>query len=110
MALKTNGYLYIADPDGPPTERDTMTCGHCQQMVQVKPNTGGTVYLIPVMHVGHAEGHWHYKEEDGAFCRVCMRPICLECHERGRCRTWERWFERLEAKGAWWRRFLSLGG
>jgi hypothetical protein len=76
-------------------------------VVQVKPGSGATVYLLPISHPGHAEGHWHYAEEAGAFCRVCMRPICLTCHAAGVCRTWERWFDQLESRDRFLRQVLD---
>lgn len=109
--LKPQGYILIADP-GPLyaphdtiTERDTITCGHCQQVQEIKPGSGATVYLIPDVLPPH-----HYHEEMGAFCRVCMRPICLRCHGLGRCVPWERMLEQMEHRHGWWRRFLALGG
>jgi hypothetical protein len=87
-----NGTLLIFDPDAPLLERDTITCGHCQRIVVVKPGTGATVYLIPV-----GVGQW--REEMGAFCRVCMRPVCLHCHDVGTCRPIERWLTEQERCG-----------
>lgn len=99
------GYSIVVDPDLPvPTERDNISCGHCQRIVFVKANSACTVYLIwdpPAQQ---------WREEPGAFCRVCMRPICLRCHELGRCTPWERMLERMEARRGWWRQFLRLGG
>lgn len=100
------GYVCITDPDAavPVVERDTITCGHCQQIIEIKPGTGATTYLIFDTRV------WQYHEEPGAFCPVCMRHICLQCHARGRCVPWERMIERMEARHGWWRTFLALGG
>lgn len=71
-------------------ERDTATCGHCGKIVVVKPGSATTVYLIP-----HRDGSWH--EEPGAGCRVCMRPVCLPCHDVGVCVPFEKRLERYEA-------------
>lgn len=71
-------------------DRDTITCGHCQRIVLVKPGTGSTVYLLA------RAGTW--REEPGAFCRVCMSPICLPCCDRGGCTPWERQLEVSEAR------------
>lgn len=81
------GYATITAPDAPLVEYDTRTCGHCQRVVFVKPGSGGTVYLLP--RVG---GGW--REEMGCGCRVCMKPVCLQCHHIGTCTPWER---RLDA-------------
>lgn len=96
------GYSIVTSPDTdhPVAEYDNTSCGHCQQVIFVKPGSACTIYLIvdPVA--------WQWKEEPGAFCRVCMRPICLACHATGRCRTWERLIERAEAR----ERFLQAAG
>ncbi len=86
------GYLTLTDPDQPLVERDTAICGHCQRVIFLKPNTAATVYLI----LDHTTLQYH--DEAGAFCRVCMRPICLPCHDRGRCVPWERMMELIEAR------------
>jgi hypothetical protein len=87
------GYATIVDPDRPLVERDTITCGHCQQIVFTKPSTASTVYLI--LESVQPEV---WREEAGAFCRICMRPICLACHDHGRCTPWERLVEAAEAR------------
>lgn len=87
---RPHGHLQIFDPDGPLIERDTVVCGHCQRIVPVKPGSASTVYLI-----SHRDGR--ITEESGAFCRVCMRPVCLSCHDVGTCRTFEAWLEQVEA-------------
>lgn len=87
-----SGYATITDPDHPLVERDTVTCAHCQRIVFVKPATAATVYLIldPQTRI--------WTEQPGAFCRSCMRPVCLPCEAAGRCVPWERAFEAMEAK------------
>jgi hypothetical protein len=91
---KPQGYGLLLDPgsDVPLLERDTITCGHCQRIVHVKPGTGATTYLI--FH----PPSWAWREEAGAACRVCMRPVCLACHDLGTCTPWERQLEAMEAK------------
>lgn len=103
------GYILISDP-GPIgadretiTERDTITCGHCQQIVEIKPGTGATVYLIPDALPPH-----RYHEEPGAFCPSCMRAICLQCHAKGGCVPWERMLDRMEGRDRFLR--VVLGG
>lgn len=87
MARPT-GYATIVDPDRPLVERDTVRCGHCTGVIFVKPGTAATTYLV----LDRQTQAW--REEPGAFCRVCMRPVCLRCHDLGRCLPFER---RLEA-------------
>lgn len=94
------GYATIVDPDHPLVERDTCTCGHCQRVIFTKPNTAATVYLV----LDRRTLTW--REEAGAFCRVCMRPVCLACHAEGRCTPWERKLEASEAR----ERFLQVAG
>jgi len=94
------GYLSIVDPDKPLFERSTITCGHCQKVVFVKPGTASTVYLIPIRPKDEHDlvVIGQFIEEPGAFCRVCMRAICLTCCDTGTCRTWEQMIEAMEQK------------
>jgi hypothetical protein len=96
---KPQGYLTIVLPDAPVVERDTAVCGHCNQIIFVKPGTALTVYLTPQVQGPD-------KEEMGASCRQCMRHVCLTCHADGRCIPLERRIERMEARG----RFLASVG
>ena len=91
--LRPQGYSTVVSPDAPVVERDTITCGHCQRVVFVKPNTAATTYLIPGTHPDHP-----WREEPGACCRVCMRSICLTCCDVGRCTPFERQIEQMEAR------------
>jgi len=95
---KPGGYVTIVDPDAPLAEYDTASCGHCQRILLTKPGSAATTYLLPVYPVTR-ETVGHYHEVPGAFCRICMRPICLPCYDRSLtasipCVVWER---RLEA-------------
>lgn len=90
------GYASITDPDAPLFERDTLNCGHCQKVVFVKPGSATTVYLI--LHFDKATGAHAWVEEPGAFCRICMRPVCLACHDHGGCRPFEHWLEQQERR------------
>lgn len=99
--LRHAGSFTITDPDRPLVERDTISCGHCQRILVVKPHTASTVYLV------FDRASWTWQEEAGAFCRVCMSAICLPCCAQGRCTPWER---RLEASEARDRLRRSLGG
>jgi hypothetical protein len=76
--LKSQGYVIVSCDDGRIIERDTVTCRHCNQIVMVKPGTASTTYYIP-QFIGPP------KEEPGAWCVTCDGPICLTCHQDGRC-------------------------
>jgi hypothetical protein len=94
------GYATTFDPDTRMQEHDTTTCGHCQRVIFTKPHTASTVYLV----LDRPSLTW--REEAGAFCRVCMRPVCLACHAHGGCRPWEAMIERAESR----ERFLQSAG
>ena len=81
------------DHDGAQLERDTIKCGHCQSLVFVKPGTVNTVYLVHDMRQPGG-----FREEPGAFCRCCMSPICLRCHEAGVCTPFMAKVEAAEAR------------
>jgi hypothetical protein len=88
---RAHGYLMIVDPGAPITERDTCACRHCQRIIEIKPGSAATVFLIP-----DAQGN--YKEEPGAFCRCCMGPVCLPCEAKGTCTPFEKQLEQAEAR------------
>lgn len=90
-----HGYTTIVDPDRPTLQYDTVQCGHCDAVITLKPGCGITVYLI---FVGFDGTRQIWQEEAGAFCRVCMRPVCLPCHEIGTCDPVERKLLRMEGK------------
>ena len=94
------GYLTITDPDRPLREFDTITCGHCQRIIFVKPGSANTIYLLPIRPTDEHDlaAIGRFQEEAGAFCRVCMRAICLRCHDHGTCRTWEQLIESMERR------------
>lgn len=89
--LNPKGVGTWIDPaaDRPLEERDSTNCGHCDRVIFVKAGTVATIYLIT-----HRDGR--VTEEPGAFCRCCMRPVCLRCHEIGSCTPFERWLEAKE--------------
>ena len=99
--LKTQGYNRIAFDDGKVVEYDSITCGHCNLIVLVKPGTGSTTYLVKTLHVDPftRKSTIVTKEEAGAFCRVCMRAVCLKCHAHGECTPLMRRIEQMEARG-----------
>lgn len=84
------GYATISTPERR-QEYDTTICGHCNKVIFVKPGTAQTTYLILQRSGG-------FREALGAFCRVCMRPICLPCEQLGTCTPFERQLERSEAR------------
>lgn len=80
MLRQIGGYATIADPGRPLTEYDTASCAHCSAVIFTKPGTAATTYLIP-----RTTAPGLYKEVPGAFCRLCMKPVCLTCDADGRC-------------------------
>lgn len=92
--LKAGGYAQIVDPARPLVERDTCACGHCTGIIFVKPGSATTVFLVP-----NRVDPSQWEEVPGAFCRCCMKPVCLRCHQHGRCTPWEKQFEKVEARG-----------
>lgn len=109
--LRPQGYSQIIDPALPTVERDTITCGHCQRIVFVKPGTGSTVYLIPhkPKDSKDLDALKRFDEEPGAFCRVCMRAVCLQCHDRGTCQPAEKFLETIEKQGRRQQFLRSIG-
>lgn len=99
--LRAGGYATVVDPSRPLVERDTCSCGHCQAVIFTKPGYGITTYLLPHPHL-----HGEWVETPGAFCRCCMKPVCLRCDSLGRCLPWEKQFAAVEARG----RFLRSAG
>ena len=88
------GYGVWSDRDSDKQlELDTCRCNHCQRHIWVKPNTGQSIYLIPDLT---QPSQW--REEPGAFCRLCMKPVCLRCDAKGRCMPFEAKLERAEAR------------
>lgn len=95
--LKPQGYGVWTDPQAgsPLEEKDSLSCGHCGKHVWVKPGTGATVYHI--QHLDPETGRIWWTDEAGAFCRICMRPVCLPCHDLGTCLPLERFLEQQES-------------
>jgi hypothetical protein len=102
MRRRQEGYIVITDPEAPTVERDTVICRHCQRIIELKPGTMATVYLIP-----DDASPTLYREETGGYCGSCAGPLCLSCLAREvtgeRCERgslhWERRLENFE-KGA----------
>jgi hypothetical protein len=98
---KPQGYGVIFDPlpragQASVQEFDTLTCAHCNKVVHVKPGTGATVYLYSYIDPA---GQVAWKEKPGAFCRMCMKGVCLRCEAKGVCTPLERQIEQMEARG-----------
>ena len=91
--LKPHGYVTVVSDRQ--QSFDSVTCGHCNQIVLTKPATASTVYLVP--DPDNRLGPM--KEEPGAMCRQCMRAICLQCYADGRCTPLMKRIEAMEAKG-----------
>jgi hypothetical protein len=86
--LRPHGKLTVFG-DFATIEADTISCGHCNVIVQVKPGTASTVYVFPQL-----EGP--PLEEMGAHCRICDKPVCLRCDHDGRCTPLMRRIEAME--------------
>lgn len=97
--LRPQGYLTITDDRT--LEADTISCGHCGQIVKVKPGTASTVYVLETLHVDPMTKQYVVEttEEPGASCRSCMRSVCLKCHDDGRCTPLMKQIEEMEARG-----------
>jgi hypothetical protein len=97
--LRPQGYVTVTDDRM--VERDSITCGHCNQIVIVKPGSAATTYIIQTLHIDPITRHPTIvnQEEPGAFCRNCMRAICLTCHDAGVCTPLMRRIEQMEARG-----------
>jgi len=63
--------------------------------VFTKPGTASTVYLLPT---GTPD---RFREEPGAGCHACMRPVCLPCYDRGTCLPLERQLAAAERTAVW---------
>ena len=93
MRRRVDGYGAWADRTSGKVvqEMDSVQCCHCQRHIFVKPGTSCTVYLIPDRtNIGQ------YTEEPGAWCRNCMKPVCLPCHDLGVCDPYLKKLERSE--------------
>ena len=94
--LRAQGQGTWVDPDlgNELLVRDSIRCGHCSKAVFVKPGTASTVYLI--QHLDMESKRMWWTEEPGAFCRCCMRPVCLPCDDKGTCTPLEAFLEEME--------------
>ena len=105
-----HGYAVISSPDGPMTERDCITCVHCQRVVEVKPGSGSTVYLTRWLILSvdpRLPAQIVVDEHAGAMCARCNRPVCLKCHDLGRCIPFEVRLAKMEGRLSFWSRFRN---
>lgn len=92
---KTGGYAIVINDDGRVLERDTVTCCHCNVVIHVKPGSAQTVYWYPQMYGPP-------KEEMGARCALCDKPVCLRCHADGTCKPLMKRIEQMESRNRMW--------
>ena len=90
---RQTGEITVADPSlSRIHEGGTITCGHCNRIVRIKPGSGGSIYLLPTHQP------FIYREVAGAWCGKHGGPICLRCHQIGICKPLEARLEELEGK------------
>jgi len=73
-------------------EHDSIICGHCNRIVLVKAGSASTVYVFYQL-TGPP------KEEPGAHCAICDKPICLTCYDKRVCLPLMKKIEQMEARG-----------
>ena len=72
------GYATITGPGGVSEESDTATCAHCNAVWVVRSTN-------------------KQKEELGGWCRMCSRPVCPLCADKG-CSPFLEKLARVEAR------------
>lgn len=72
---KPGGHVFSVDYDGREEAVDTVTCAHCCRIVKVRSKL----------------------DDVGGFCRMCMKPVCAECVDKGTCTPFEKKLEAAEA-------------
>jgi hypothetical protein len=86
--LRANNYSVIFNPEGPPVEQNSFTCGHCQAVTFVKPGQRA--------------------DDTGGLCKVCMNLICPACTDLLECDVFEKKLERAEARDRMLRSMIGL--
>ena len=87
--LRPGGYAILVDPSlSGPIESDTFSCVHCNSIVFCRATPG-----MP-------------RPDVGGFCRLCCKPICGPCADKGNCDPFEKQLERQEQRA----RFLHALG
>lgn len=84
--LRAGNYSLVTEAGTIVKEQDSFTCGHCQQVILVKPKQKG--------------------EDVGGLCKICMSLICPVCAGKLTCDPWEKQMERIESRS----RFLRSAG
>lgn len=78
---QSKGYAQLVGPEGN-KEWDTLTCGHCQRIVQIRP-------FCPL-------------EEVGGHCRPCNKFLCPDCETKRAngqpCIPWAKQMDVIEAR------------
>lgn len=85
--LRPHGYA-VWSGGGPPIERDTVQCCHCQAVIYVKPGHGPRTFLVWVLNA--------WREIPGMGCAKCHADVCWRCYQIGTCRPFERQIEAME--------------
>lgn len=80
------GYSVLVEPGKAAEERDTFTCIHCNTIVEVTPK------MSPA--------------EMGGFCRLCMKPVCKNCADKG-CTPFEKRLEAMEQRAKFFRSVIG---
>ena len=87
---RPGGYGHVLSCDGPspqlkdaygreiPPECDSLTCGHCNTVVFVRPR--------------------ERPEDIGGMCYQCWSHVCPKCVEKATCRPFEKQLEAIEAR------------
>lgn len=79
----SRGYVRVTDPAfAHARESDTITCSHCNRVVEIHDLATGKPKPAVVVH-----------------CHQCDRKTCVPCAETGRCTPFERKLEAMEARG-----------
>jgi hypothetical protein len=74
-STRSRGYAVTVDPDGKTIEEDTITCGHCNVVVFLKPREGPP-----------------------GGCGMCRALLCEKCTNEGGCTPFEKRLEQWEAR------------
>lgn len=86
--LRPHGYATVTSNDDGRllSERDTLSCGHCNAWFAPDKNKPGT---------------------EGGFCLKCMAPTCDRCLARGTCTPFMKKLEAVEKRAVFVRSMLG---
>jgi hypothetical protein len=93
--VRPQGYAIVVEPYAPVKEFDTITCSHCQVIVFLRPTPDGK------------------QQDQGGFCRQCMKPVCGPCADHGACKPFEKKleeYERAAVRGRYLDKLFGSGG